>query len=477
MKGKLSKLRTGLLAVTFAAAAVIGLNTTDASAALTKVSPQTQACLGCHKGMNPALVQQWGVSKHAGAGVGCYECHQAQKTDKDAMQHFGFTIAVIVSPKDCGKCHPKEAKEFLASHHAKANKFVGSLDNVLGRVVTGEANFNLGCAQCHGSNVEVGPGGKLKVGPWPNMGIGRANPDGTLGACSACHYRHTFSLKQVRQPEMCGKCHQGPDHPQIEIWELSKHGIAYKAHESEIEHTLDNAKWVLGEDYYQAPNCVTCHMGATVNGVKGTHDVGARISWNLRAPISFLFGGDYDKLKDKRPGLWKKRRAEMKKVCLNCHQKPWVDGFYTQLDEYVRLYNEKFALPAKRILSFLHKNKVLDPTPFNEITEIDFWHLWHHEGRRGRHGAAMNAPDWSHWHGMYEVALNFYFHLLPHADKAVQEAYKKGKISKRVVREWQKLKSEILNSIDHKWVKGLPKEELRKIAAYYKNRYGQTATH
>ena len=194
MKGKFSKLRVGLLAVTFAATVVIGLNT-NARAALTKVSPQTQACLGCHKGMNPALVQQWGVSKHAGAGVGCYECHQAQKTDKDAMNHFGFTIAVIVSPKDCGKCHPKEAKEFLASHHSKANKFVGSLDNVLGRVVTGEANFNLGCAQCHGSNVEVGPGGKLKVGPWPNQGIGRVNPDGTLGACSACHYRHTFRRK------------------------------------------------------------------------------------------------------------------------------------------------------------------------------------------------------------------------------------------------------------------------------------------
>ena len=70
MKGKLSKLRTGLLAVTFAAAAVIGLNTTSADAALRNISKESQACLGCHKGMNPALVQQWGVSKHAEAGVG-----------------------------------------------------------------------------------------------------------------------------------------------------------------------------------------------------------------------------------------------------------------------------------------------------------------------------------------------------------------------------------------------------------------------
>ncbi len=50
-----------------------------------------------------------------------------------------------------------------------------------------------GCWQCHGSEVKVLPGGKLDPATWPNTGIGRINPDGSEGSCSACHSRHSFS--------------------------------------------------------------------------------------------------------------------------------------------------------------------------------------------------------------------------------------------------------------------------------------------
>jgi len=418
-----------------------------------RLSKQSKSCIECHEGMNPGIVKPWEDSAHEKNDVGCYECHAANKSDKDAMSHNGFTISVIVSPKDCGKCHEREVNEMTGSHHAKANKFAGSLDNVLGRVVTGEANFDLGCSQCHGSDVLVGENGKLVVGPWPNSGIGRLNPDGSLGACVACHIRHSFSLAQVREPKTCGKCHQGPDHPQIEIFELSKHGIAFEANKEKLN--MGKTKWVLGEDYFDAPTCSTCHMGAT-KSVKNTHDVGARISWTLRPPVS-----------KKLPNAAAKR-AEMKKVCSECHQSPWVDGFYTQFDRYVELYNNKFAIPAGNIMKFLKTSKVIDATPFNEQVEIDYWHLWHHEGRRGRHGAAMMAPDWSHWHGIYEVALNFYFHLIPDADKAVAT---NG--SKKVKKEWTKMKKDIFSSMEHKWQKGLPKEEMRKIVDFYQKRYGK----
>jgi hypothetical protein len=296
------------------------------------------------------------------------------------------------------------------------------------------------------------------MGPWPNEGIGRVNPDGSLGNCAACHYRHSFSLKQVREPDMCGKCHQGPDHPQIEIWELSKHGIAYKAHQSEIEQTLDRAKWVLGEDYYQAPNCVTCHMGASVTGAKATHDVGARLSWTLRPPIS------------KHKPNWEAKRAEMKKVCAACHQKLWVDAFYYQFDNLVELYNEKFAKPAAQIMKFLRKNKLIDPIPFNQKIEWTYFLLWHHEGRRARHGASMMAPDWTHWHGLFEVAYDFYFKLLPQADQIVKE---KG--NHAVKKQWEEFKKQLFSSPYHKWFHEFNKEELRKIAEFYAKRYGQSA--
>lgn len=417
------------------------------------VSDPTTKCLGCHKDMNPGIVEPWEDSSHYPA-VGCYECHQADPGDKDAFEHNGATIAIIVSPKDCGRCHETETAQMTQSHHAKANKFSGSLDNVLGRVVTGEANFDLGCAGCHGSDVIVGENGHLVAGPWPNTGIGRLNPDGTNGACSACHIRHSFKIGQVRDPLTCGKCHQGPDHPQIEIYELSKHGIAYE--HSEAKESSEKSKWILGEDYFDAPNCVTCHMGAT-RQISTTHDVGTRLYWTLRPIVSKPINAQADA-----------NRSRMEKVCSECHQENWYKGFFTQFDRYVELYNDKFAKPSSEIMKFLSENGVTDSTPFNEQVEIDFWHLWHHEGRRGRHGAAMMGSDWSHWNGMYEVALNFYFDLIPHADEAVA-----AKGNRKVEKAWEEMKKEILSRQEHLWKSGLSKEDREKIVDYYQKRYGK----
>ncbi len=48
---------------------------------------------------------------------------------------------------------------------------------------------------------------------WPSQGVGRVNPDGSLGSCSACHSRHGFSIEVARKPYACSKCHKGPDVP------------------------------------------------------------------------------------------------------------------------------------------------------------------------------------------------------------------------------------------------------------------------
>jgi hypothetical protein len=122
----------------------------------------------------------------------------------------------------------------------QAAKFIGSLDNVLGEIVEGRLAAVNGCWQCHGSTVTVlkNPDGTVRreasgaplldPSTWPNTGIGRVNLDGTLGTCTACHSRHVFSKAMARQPEVCGKCHLGPDHPQAEIYDESKHGIAHR---------------------------------------------------------------------------------------------------------------------------------------------------------------------------------------------------------------------------------------------------------
>lgn len=95
-------------------------------------------------------------------------------------------------------------------------------------------------------------------------------------ACSACHSRHDFSLAQARAPETCGRCHLGPDHPRKEVYESSK-----------------QAK---------------------------THDIGRRISWNLRMEISY-----------KTEDAETKRKA-MQEVCMNRHNPDYAENFYTQFD-------------------------------------------------------------------------------------------------------------------------------------------------
>jgi hypothetical protein len=313
---------------------------------------------------------------------------------------------------------------------------------MLGEIVGGPQAVDVGCRQCHGSTVKAGPDGKLDPTTWPNTGIGRVNPDGSAGSCSACHARHAFSVGQVRQPENCGKCHMGPDHPQIEIYNESKHGILYQAHRERMNLDRPGGEWLPARDY-PYPTCASCHMSATKNQ-PATHDVGLRISWTLRPLIS-------TKLENADA-----RRANMKDVCASCHSSGFVDNFYYQYDSLVVLYNEKFAKPAADLMRQLKAEGLITPVPFDDKIEWTYFKLWHHEGRRARHGAAMSGPDYAWWHGLYEVADNFYNEFLPEV-----EHLKPG------------LSAPVLESEHHRWRRGLSWEEVQKMLDFYRERYGQ----
>ncbi len=454
-------------------------------ALLQELSKESSECIKCHKESEPSLFAQWGESLHYRANVGCYECHVAKKTDADAFEHFGTHIATIVSPKDCAKCHEKEAAEFRGSHHSKAARILGSLDNRLAEVVEGNQGMVTegfpggvsaaavnGCWQCHGSIVKVLEDGQLDPATWPNTGIGRINPDGSEGSCSACHSRHTFSVEQARHPDNCGKCHMGPDHPQKEIYYESKHGIAFVAHKDKLR--MDSPKWIVGEDYHLAPTCATCHMSATKDQPV-THDVGMRISWNNRPPISIR-----PEVSDAKMGLpgkdvpWETRRDNMKNVCLNCHNNQWVDNFYVQYDALIDLYHEKFAKPGLALMKLA--KPLMKPVPFGNKLDFVWFELWHHEGRRARHGASMMGPDYTHWHGTYEVARNFYTEMVPELEELVH----KGKASSdqakvKAAKALEAKLTEVLESKNHRWYinKMDPGEaaKRKKEAQEFKNRY------
>lgn len=362
-------------------------------------------CMTCHKEKSPGLYKQWHASNHAQHNVTCLDCHKAESSDDDAFMHEGALIATLVTPKDCGTCHAKEAKEVDNSYHATAGLILESKDAYLAHVGGGHPIAIAGCESCHGAKVQIDEDSpnKLAKASWPNSGIGRINPDGSKGSCNACHTRHSFSKAQARQPEACSKCHLGPDHPQKEVYEESKHGNAYYTHKEDMN--LDSDSWVVGVDYHEAPTCATCHMSATKTQ-KATHDVGKRLKWTLRPPVS--------KFKDNH----EQKRKNMKDVCLACHGERFAEGHFYQFDAVVELYNEKFAKPATEIINLINKKNLRENNAAfaNEIDWI-YWELWHHEGRRARHGAAMMGPDYAWWHGIYDVIHNFYFEFIPTAEK------------------------------------------------------------
>ena len=107
------------------------------------VPATSKGCVECHGKSSPGIIDHWKFSTHARKGVGCVECHLAQKGDVDGFTHYGHLIATVVTPKDCGRCHEKETKEFTHSHHAKAGNILASLDNFLAETVEGSrTSFN-----------------------------------------------------------------------------------------------------------------------------------------------------------------------------------------------------------------------------------------------------------------------------------------------------------------------------------------------
>jgi hypothetical protein len=102
---------------------------------------------------------------------------------------------------------------------------------------------------------------------------------------------------------------------------------------------------------------------------------------------------------------------------------------------------------------------------FVEPVQWTFWELWHHEGRRARHGASMMGPDYTHWHGMYEVSKHFYEKFVP---EVIELAERKGR-----GKEWKQRMDALLSRPEHLWLKGLSPEEAGALQKAYEHRYDE----
>ena len=351
-------------------------------------------CVKCHDRTTPGIIQQYGHSTMAAADVTCQDCHQVKKNYPGAVEHEGSYVLASPTTAMCEDCHEVEVTQYNASRHGLPAyvAFAGTdtLDDTHKEMyeaipeaftnpeVTDRARNALyelegpevtrfACESCHN--------------------VGKPAEDGSVGQCQKCHLRHEFSLVQARKPETCNACHIGPDHPQYEIYVESPHGIAYAT-------TGDDWNWdaepgTLTAEDFPAPTCATCHMSG-FGGTATTHDVGDRLTWYLFASVS-----------SRRPA-WQDNQRRMKTVCGECHNKNWVDDFYADGDALVGAIND-WVLESREIIKPLQDNGLLTKEVFDEPIDFVFFDLWHHWGRTAKFGSWMQGPDYTQWHGAYEL--------------------------------------------------------------------------
>ena len=380
-------------------------------------------CITCHAGKMAGTVETWKTSRMSHAGVSCYDCHVVEKTSPMASQCEGtkgtnIYISPMVSSKTCSRCHPQEVEQFLKSGHAEiasgavmsperagliklqfhyegagfmdGKKYTWNEGTPEGATGIDRAARSSGCQMCHGTTVELGPDNKPINETWPG-GVGTRYPDGSIGTCTVCHERHSFSKADARKPEACGACHLGPDHPNIEIYMESKHGQLFLTQGEHWNFDSPPDAWEPGD--YAAPTCAVCHMSG-IGDLSTTHNVQERLKWDLMHKKSVVRSGNR--------GDGVAGEQKMKKVCANCHGPSHTNTQRNTLDNAVGLYNKYWA-GAVKMKTELKEKGLLGPDPWQDgFQELEYY-LWHHTGRRARQGAAMNAPDYAHWHGFFQV--------------------------------------------------------------------------
>lgn len=123
----------------------------------------------------------------------------------------------------------------------------------------------------------------------------------------------------------------------------------------------------------------------------------------------------------------------------------------------------------------MQKNGLIGDTPFSTKIEWTWYEIWHHQGRRARHGASMQGPDYTHWHGLYEVAKGFYTEFIPQAQEVVGKAIATGGANVEGARNVQRLIDTTLSSENHRWFLGqmTPEEraERKRQQEEFKQRY------
>lgn len=339
-----------------------------------------EECLPCHERETPAAVAQWRGSAHA-EGVGCADCHG---TNHEAMKSGGVRVATAV----CGRCHEQAFQQHVNSRHGMGLHSGWGCTRALERRDPGECRFcheegstrplsTVHCARFLAQSSEMGA-----------IGCNRCHQ--VESSCAACHGSHTTDRQIVQRPEVCATCHMGPDHPQWEMWQTSRHGVMFAA---------------KGEA--SGPSCQSCHMPA------GSHDVSAGIT--MTSGMDLLPA-------EKRS----QERAAMLNVCVKCHTKGSSERELARGDA-IREQGTALVARAAETIRGLNDRNLLQPAPAQRPPHplsgrqlvLDSQMLYENLSRAERlffkmkkydlakmvKGAYHQNPAYTHWYGNAELKL------------------------------------------------------------------------
>jgi hydroxylamine dehydrogenase len=382
-----------VLGLTLIAWAVIRSMTSAAAAEArpNALASSTDVCVDCHRQATPGIIQQFGVSTMAAAKVTCRDCHEVTSDHPGAVEHEGSYVLGSPSAGMCQRCHKLEVLEYNASRHS-----LPAYTAVVGIEPLTEAQRALYQAIPEGSFAPDKTRHALYAIEGQDItrfacetchDIGKPAADGSVGECQKCHLRHEFSLEQARMPETCNACHIGPDHPQWEIYQESPHGIAYATGGDTWNWGAEPGTLTVVD--FPAPTCAICHMSGF--GTTGTtHDVGNRLTWYLFSPLS-----------QRRPS-WQENLARMQGVCRECHNEDFLTEFYTAADTATEAVNARVRA-SDAVMEPLKQQGLLTAEPFDEPIDFLYFDLWHYWGRTAKFGLWMQGPDYTQWHGIYEL--------------------------------------------------------------------------
>lgn len=372
------------------------------------------ACVACHSeaDVTPLQVKDWQQSKHSSNDITCDVCHG------DGHEgYYDVDNVKLPSAEICAACHSERFEQYKKGKHALAYASMNAMPATHYQpmeLIQGDK----GCGGCH------------KIGFKTSEQILKLKDEGFaygVASCDACHTRHTFSVKEAREPEACATCHMGFDHPQWEMWSNSKHGVRYQL----------KRLGILPEDA-AAPKCQTCHMD------EGNHEV--RAAWGflaVRLPlpedeqwkedrVSILKAlgvldpdGNPTKRLDAVKAAdvarldqesWEVERRKMVRICSKCHSTHFALGELKKGDDMIRQADRLMAEAIEIVVS-LYRDDILfnsmsypyeypDLLYFHEATtpiEQRLYKMFMKHRMRTFQGAFHANPDYTFWYGWAEM--------------------------------------------------------------------------